>query len=138
MVNEAELVGNIIDVSEEPAASIFRAVDEDSSGDTPPITRHHIPDKFNQANVTNLCKVVSTGLMVNDAELVGNIIDVSEEPAVSIFRAVDEDSSGDTPSLTRHHIPDKFNQANVTNLCKEVSTGLMANDAELVGNIIHV
>jgi len=76
--------------------------------------------------------------MVNEAELVGNIIDVSEEPAASIFRAVDEDSSGDTPPITRHHIPDKFNQANVTNLCKEVSTGLMANDAELVGNIIHV
>jgi len=47
MANYAELVGNIIEVSEELAASIFRAVDEDSSGDTPPITWHHIPDKFN-------------------------------------------------------------------------------------------
>jgi len=47
MANDAKLAGNIIDVSEAPAASIFRAVDEDSSGDTPPITWHHITDKFN-------------------------------------------------------------------------------------------
>jgi hypothetical protein len=38
MVKDAELVGIITDVSEELAASIFRAVDEDSSGETPPIT----------------------------------------------------------------------------------------------------
>jgi hypothetical protein len=37
MANDAELVGNITDVSEKLAASIFRAVDEDSSADTLPI-----------------------------------------------------------------------------------------------------
>ena len=62
-----------------------------------------------QANFTNLRAEVSRGLMANDAELVGNITDVSEELAASIFRAVDEDSSGDTPPITWHHIPDKFN-----------------------------
>jgi len=62
-----------------------------------------------QANVRNLRAEVSIGLMVNDVELVGNIIDVSEELSASISRAVDEDSSGDAPSITWHHIPDKFN-----------------------------
>ena len=46
MVNAAKLADNIKDVSEEPAASIFRAVDEDYSGDTPPTTWHHITDKL--------------------------------------------------------------------------------------------
>jgi hypothetical protein len=53
-----------------------------------------------QANVTNLRAEVSIGLMVNDAELVGNIIEFSEELAASIFRAVDEDSSRDIPPIT--------------------------------------
>ena len=53
-----------------------------------------------KANFTNLRAEVSTGLLVHDAELVGNIKDVTEEFAASIFRAVDEDSSRGTPPLT--------------------------------------
>jgi hypothetical protein len=41
--------------------------------------------------------------MVNDAELVGNITNVSEQLAASIFRAVDEDSSGDTTHNMASH-----------------------------------